>query len=320
MLGIHTVWTGSDRKGVTKIHDMMAFEVLTMILSCLYWKKFQGPIKLYCDRPFINYIAKLGIQSIWDEIDILTLDQELSEDVNKDTFWAYCKMYVHTLQKEPFVSLDIDLFQNMPYDYTTHDVMFSHVETSDVQNGELPPHGVFYYPNYHEWDMFKDRFDKFPDINIDETAFNVSVLAVNNLDLIKDWMEVSESFMKNNIFDPQEITTHGREKILHTIHSSSLMTFAEQRLLAAVTKSKGYSWKSLIDLTYSGALQTWEEGNMNNPGITHLWGWKKQYKQPEFAKDRIQLTDSLLNMLKQDFSGAYNTFIIRDKLMDKLEA
>jgi len=59
---------------------------------------------------------------------------------------------------------------------------------------------------------------------------------------------------------------------------------------------------------------------MNNPGITHLWGWKKQYKQPEFEKDRIQLTNSLLNILKAEFSGVYNTFIVRDKLMDKLKA
>jgi hypothetical protein len=319
MLGIHTVWTGTDRRGTPKIHDMMAFESLTMILSCLYWKRFQGKIKLYCDQPFYDYINDLGLTSLWDEIDTTTLSEGLSDDINTDTFWAYCKMYVNSLQTEPFVSLDIDLFQDRPYDYTTHDLVFSHIETSDYGNGEIPPHHIFYYPNYHEWEMFKERFEKFPNIKVNTMAFNVAVLAINNLDVIKDLMGVVNSFVKGNNFDPQDITTHGHEKIMYTIHSSSLMTFVEQRLLAAVAESNKYTWKHVLNLIYSGEKQGWL-GDMNemiNPGITHLWGWKTQYRLKEYENDRHNLTEGLLDQLRNKFPNDYNKYVTLNNLLNK---
>jgi hypothetical protein len=103
MLGIHTVYTPVDRKVIGPIHDMMQFESVTMILSALYWKKLQGPIKLYCDRTFYEYISNLGIVDLWDEIDTETLEN-LDPDINHDVFWAYSKMYVNSLQTEPFVT------------------------------------------------------------------------------------------------------------------------------------------------------------------------------------------------------------------------
>lgn len=319
MLGIHTVWTGSDRRGTAKIHDMMQFEIVTMILSCLYWKRYQGKIKLYCDQPFYDYVNNLGLIDLWDEVDTTTLTEGLDDSINKDTFWAYCKMYVNSLQKEPFVSLDIDLFQDQPYDYTTHDVVYSHIETSDDGKGGIPLHQVFYYPNYHNWDMFKSRFEPFPNLHIDEKAFNVAVLAINNLDVLEEWMAVANSFAKNNIFDPQDVTTHGSEKILGTIHSSSLMTYIEQRLLAAVVNSNEYTSKSVLNLVYSGDKQTWlgDVSLMDNPGITHLWGWKAQYRLDEFRKNRIELTDGLFNQMERNFPIEYKKFVTDNDLLNK---
>jgi hypothetical protein len=311
MLGIHTVYTPVNRRGTGKIHDMMQFESLAMILSALCWKQFQGPIKLYCDKDFYDYITLLGVTDLWDEIDTETLNH-LEPNVNHNTFWAYSKMYINSLQTEPFVSLDIDLFQTQGYDYTSHDVIFSHIEKTDSQFDNLDNFSRYvYYPDYHEWDIFKDRFSNYPDIKISDKAMNVGILAINKPELYRDFFAFINSFVKNNSFDPQDITTHGFERIFRTIHSSSLITFVEQRLLYAYVNSLGYSAKSILNLTYNAGDQVWEDEHlgMNNPNITHLWGWKVTYRTPEHENDRLSLTDNLLETLNTMFHDSYVKYI-----------
>jgi hypothetical protein len=316
MLGIHTVYTPVDRKVIGPIHDMMQFESVTMILSALFWKKFQGPIKLYCDRIFYEYISNLGIVDLWDEIDTETLEN-LDPDINHDVFWAYSKMYVNSLQTEPFVSLDIDLFQQVYYDYTTHDVIFSHIESTDSNLDNISTFNrPIYYPNYHNLSMFKDRFKDY-DIQMTNEAINVAILAINKPEMYKEFMKYVDSFVKGNNFDPLDISTHGFERIRSTFHSSSPITFIEQRLLHSFVTSKGYTLNPIIDLIYSGEDQRWL-GNLNeieNPGITHLWGWKVTYRLAENAQERIDLTDFLLHTLQTEFPESYDRYITKGNIL-----
>ena len=306
-LGIHTAYTPTNRRGTGKIHDMMQFEAITMILSCLYWKKFQGPIKLYCDQDFYDYIKKLGITNLWDSIDTSTIAKGFAIDVNHDTFWAYAKMYVNSLQTEPFVSIDLDLFQSCPYDYSTHDIICSHFERADFVNDRIEnSNKPVYYPNYYEWDMFKDRFIQYPDLKFTDHSLNVAVLAVNKPEFSKEVFDIAHSFAKNNNFDPQNVNTHGFERIIHTIHSSSLITFIEQRLAAAVANTRGYSVKTLMNIDYDAGLQHWiNESEMNNPEITHLWGWKATMKLPQNTEHRIGLSNDLEAQFANDFPTEY---------------
>jgi len=308
LLGIHTAYTPTNRRGTAKIHHMMRFESLTMILSCLFWKKLQGPIKLYCDKDFYQYIKVLGIDSLWDEIDTTTISKGFANNVNHDTFWAYAKMYVNSLQKTPFVSVDLDLYQDQYYDYSTHDIICSHIELSDAdQNMIGNKTRSVYYPNYFEWDMFKERFSKFPDLKFTNYSLNVAMLAVNKPEFSKEVFEVAKSFAKNNNFDPQDITTHGYERLMYTIHSSSLITFIEQRIAAAVANTKGYSVKTLMNLEYDAGKQGWvgDVNKMNNPGITHLWGWKATMRMPQNNQARIDLTRELDRQFIENFPAEY---------------
>lgn len=295
-LGIHTVYTPLNRRGTTKLHDMMRFEAITMVMSCLCWKKFQGPIKLYCDKDFYAYIKKLGVDSLWDEIDTTTVHEGFADDVNHDMFWAYAKMYVNSLQNEPFVSIDLDLFQAQYYDYSVADIVCSHIELSDYANDNiLNRNKPVYYPNYFEWDIFKDRFSKFPNLKFEDYSLNVAVLAVNKPEFCKEVFEIAQAFAKGNNFDPQDVNTHGYERYLRTIHSSSMITFIEQRLAAAVASTNNYSVRSLINLLYDGGQQGWvkEDQEFINPGITHLWGWKATMKTESGYEERISLTKEL---------------------------
>lgn len=317
MLGIHTVYTPVDRKVIGPIHDMMQFESITMILSALYWKKYQGKIKLYCDKPFYEYISLLGITDIWDEIDSDTLS-ELPSDVNHDVFWAYSKMYINSLQTEPFVSLDIDLFQAQPYDYTTHDVIFSHIELTDSFYDNIDNQSrLIYYPNYHKLTMFKDRFKDY-DIKISDKAINVAILAINKPELYREFIKYVDSFVKGNNFDPMDIATHGFERIRGTYHTSSPITFIEQRLLHSFVESKKYTLKSIINIEYSGGEQRWlnDKEDMINPNITHLWGWKVSYRTPAGKNERLNLTDELLKVLLTEFPASYEKYINKGNVLN----
>jgi hypothetical protein len=177
--------------------------------------------------------------------------------------------------------------------------VFSHIERTDsivdvIDNFTKP----VFYPNYHNLSMFSDRFKDY-DIQITNEAINVAILGINKPELYKEFMKYVNSFVKENNFDPLDISTHGFERIRMTYHSSSPITFIEQRLLHAFVTSKEYTLKSILNLVYGGEEQQWlgDMTTMNNPGITHLWGWKVTYRLAENAQERIDLTDFLLHTL-----------------------
>lgn len=77
MKGIHCFSTkpmlqGRDISG----HPKDAFKMIefpdymlgTLLLSALQWRKTNGPIKLYTDSVFYNYLSEKGVLNFWDEV------------------------------------------------------------------------------------------------------------------------------------------------------------------------------------------------------------------------------------------------------------
>ena len=65
MQGFHTL---RSRQGKTA--GLRDFELMTMILSALSWRKYNGKIDLVTDVAGKGYIEKLGIGFVWDEIKV----------------------------------------------------------------------------------------------------------------------------------------------------------------------------------------------------------------------------------------------------------
>lgn len=295
MLGIHTVYTPPTRHGFTAIHDQLQFEVFTMILSCLWWRKLHGPIKLYCDRPFFEHLTQLGLTELWDEIDIATLEQGFPEDVNHNVFWAWAKMWINSLQTEPFVSLDIDLFQNRPYDFSSHDFIFSHRELVDDGTDKF-----IFYPDFQQWPEFKAQL---AGQTISNWAANVAILAVNNIPVYQDFYHIACQFVANNNYQPTG-----------NIHPSAPMTFVEQRLLASVIESTGSSAKAMIDMDFqSGSGWLTDLTALQNPGITHLWGLKDLCRRPDQALEKLKLSQNIENHFAVTFPIEYAKYSTRIK-------
>jgi hypothetical protein len=275
MLGIHTVYTNNGQH-TKMLGDMLQFEVSTMVLSCLNWKYFNGPIKLYCDDYFLEYIESLGIDWLWDEIDTEVLNN-LPTNINYSTFWAYPKIYVNSLQTKPFANLDIDLYIDGPLIEGDYDVLFCNLERCDNEK---------WYPPYHTFDEYRKRLT-YP--NIEDFAANVGLLIVKDLEFYENYIDVVNNFVIGNDLKPLENT-----------HNSSLITFIEQRLLLSMLVNENIPYMSHMEGLYSSKLSKWE-GEINTNLLTHLWGWKDSFRKPENENQKISLTNELKDELKNNF-------------------
>ena len=65
--GFHILWTAPYfEKSKDDTYSMQDYELLTMILSALMWRKMNGPITLYGDARAIDYVEGRGLSHIWN--------------------------------------------------------------------------------------------------------------------------------------------------------------------------------------------------------------------------------------------------------------
>ena len=85
---------------------MQDYELLTMILSALMWRKMNGPITLYGDARAIDYVEGQGLSHIWNggikEI-------QVPDSISPGVFWAAGKLYALKAAHMPAVMVDLDL-------------------------------------------------------------------------------------------------------------------------------------------------------------------------------------------------------------------
>lgn len=300
LLGIHSGWTQPTRQHIPKIAEMLQFEAVTMALSCLWWRQLHGPIKLYCDQPFLQKIQAAGLSELWTEIDVAVLESSPTLTISPDHFWAWAKMYINSLQTEPFVSLDLDLFINKPYDFKSHDLIFSHLEKTDKTGSKIK-----FYPNYQDWPEIKPIFADWPWLKFTKQSINVSILAVNDLDFYQEFFKIAAHFV---------LQVDSNQLVKDNIHAAAPMTFIEQRLLAAVSRAKNISIKPILNLEFQpGSSWLGEDSDLVNPGITHLWGLKDLCRRPGREIDRLQLSQNLENHFAANFPIEYK------RLMPKIK-
>ena len=66
MEGFHSLWSKPYMAGRhTEEYWMQDYEVLTMILSALMWRKHNGGIRLCADAEAIAFVEKMGLYHIW---------------------------------------------------------------------------------------------------------------------------------------------------------------------------------------------------------------------------------------------------------------
>ncbi len=238
----HSNWTKPffAYKGDNKEYFMEDFELLTMMLSALEWRKYNGSIKMYTDLTGKAYYERLGISHIWD-LGIETILENIENEIDPFLFWAAGKLYSLEKVKTPCIMLDTDFIVWNKLCMDKKGIYAVHRE--NLESGA--------YIGKESFDMKENYiFDKEWDWN--ELPCNTAFLYIQDMNFKDYYVKKSIEFMKNCL--------NGKDTITN-------MVFAEQRLLAMCAKQKNVNINSLMEFN-----------NINQQNFTHLWGYKKELK------------------------------------------
>lgn len=221
------------------------FEIFTMVLSSLEWRKHNGSIKLVTDRNGSEFVRHYGLCHIWNTTDIL-LDEIEELPIDENVFWAGSKIVALSHQAAPCVMMDLDFIVWQPVDFSVYGKDLAVIHREEIEPSIYPSQSFFQMNDY--------EFDE---------QWNWSVMPCNTAfayfgnEALRAWYcREAMRFMSH---------TGVREDYL------CYMVFAEQRLLAMAAdlwQCPAHSLARLGDLF--GTEQTY---------FTHLWGEKERLRQ-----------------------------------------
>lgn len=265
--GFHTLWTApyftQNTNNLNGTYDMQDYELLTMIMSALMWRRMNGSITLYGDKKAIDYVEKKGVAHIWDggieEIDV-------PDRISPRVFWAAGKLYALRSACMPEVMVDLDLivWKNIG----------SYIKETDIS--AIHREGIYpeVYPGRDFFNM-REGYEFDPDWNWDAPPVNTCMLYIADEQFKKYYVDSSIDFMENCI--------ETEENLCH-------MVFAEQRLLAMCAGKKEKRIASFFP----------EAADIDRQDVfTHLWGYKNILRF-NFQK-RVEYNRRLCERIERDF-------------------
>lgn len=262
--GFHTLWTlPYFQNSKYDSYSMQDYELLTMILSALMWRRNNGPITLYGDARAIDYVKGLGISHIWNgglrEI-------RVPDSISPKVFWAAGKLYALKEMNMPAVMVDLDLiiWKNIS----------GYIDGTDICS--IHREGIYpeVYPDRDFFNM-KDSYIFDPLWDWGAPPVNTCMLYISDDQFKNYYVDSATDFMEN--CDEKE------ENLCH-------MVFAEQRLLAMCAGKKGKKISSFFP----------EAADIEKQDIfTHLWGYKNILKF-NFEK-RIEFNNMLCRRIEKEF-------------------
>lgn len=202
------------------------------------------------------------------------------------SFWAFGKLIAYTLQKEPFVHLDNDVFiwKPLPERILMADLCFQSKEQF-----EIPGYG-WYVRLKSCWEDAPVRPQAVVDNEVNDFAYNCGICGGHLLDFFHEWRQCSEQY----IFAPEnQPLFFDRYRIL--LHHQNL--FHEQYFATALIRARGivHRVEVIADDVTNIQLAT-------NDGYTHLWGATKRDAQlMERVRKRLRQEDPSLYQRVHDF-------------------
>jgi len=271
-----------------KYHEI---DLLVQLTSALFWKETYGPIKLYCNKTFLETLKTFNLDKCYDEINTELLEN-IPHKAHLSKYWSFCKLHAikHISQtEESFVILDTDLFikKDLKLDFSK-DLIVYHKEvfTEDQEQKTYLPPQTFLPPNQiegYDWNILPT---------------NAAFLYLNNKELINTWYDWAVDVIENN-------------KDKKRFPYSADTVFIEQRLLPTLADKMGLD----VDYVFDSVYKTWVDGvddlsewepkldstkqlrfRMDNS--RHIWGLKNNYR---FKDIRQLILYSSVSSLKEKF-------------------
>lgn len=235
----HSFWSRPNRLRHQGRIDIPDYELLTLILSALQWRRLNGPIVMITDSDGADWLEANGLAALWSEPPDRALDA-IGPEIDPFLFWAAGKLCALDRVDAPCVMLDTDMI-------IWEDIRPRLRETPvaahrEALNGDVyPDPRVFRLrPGY--------RFPADWDFGLD--AANTAFLYLPDDALRRTYIREALAFMA--ALEPSDL------------HPTVTMCFAEQRILPMCARAMGTPLAWLLDDRALNA-QTF---------VTHLWGYK----------------------------------------------
>ena len=232
------------------------FELFTLIISALEWRKLNGEIFLYTDAVGKNFLERRGLTDCWNGIDS-SLDEMDSLGVDEKVFWAGAKLFALQKQLAPCVMMDLDFIVWQPIDFSRFG---ANVAVIHREEKNLPC-----YPDKNFF-SFTDNFALPQDLDWSLDPCNAALVYFGNKNFVDGYCNFAFKFMCNA---RPAAELHGWDLLPY-------MVFVEQRWLAMASKIFGVELHSLSTITELFGGQN---------VFTHIWGHKTFLREnPAAAK------------------------------------
>lgn len=209
--------------------ELSGSELLVWYLSVIQWKRLGYTTKIYVDDYNLQYIKDKKLYELYDEVDSEFFNDEdgffVSNDIDKEHFWASSKIFLLENETESCIVTDHDFipFKEIP---TDKDVVVYHREKLNIfsyYNNEAYP--LNYDKNNYsipEWFTFEVR------------PINASVCYIKNQEVKKQYIEEAYKYISGNHEDYS--------------NSNPDMIYIEQRFLSELCNHLNVEITTLIDL------------------------------------------------------------------------
>lgn len=249
-------------KGRQEIHAD-DFDLYCMALSALTWRRYNGSITLCCDNYYADYCDKLGLNDIWNDINVCVADD--LEGINPLMFWAGGKLLALREISAPVAMIDTDLIIWKTLSFG-EELIAAHRE--DISDNIYPP-----------LSFFRTRGHILPDFSESVLPLNTAFLYVPDNDFKEFYTSQAISFMKSAVPCGDFL---------------KYMVFAEQRLVAMCADYTGTPVRTLLDKDRLFYPQS---------DVTHLWGAKQAMRDhPEMRADFLNKCRARLKKDFPDYS------------------
>jgi hypothetical protein len=271
-------------------------ELLGLIASVSNWKILypETSTHLYCDSSVLEYLNKIEISDLWENIHTDELDSH--DLIDRKPFWAASKIKVIKEIEAPFIIMDCDLyFKNRCLDldsFSNFDIITNQIED-----------GIGYYPTKRD-PVIKDMTDPFGYKS--SHAFNVAFLYIGNERIRKEYSDLAYSWMK-------DLSKKNEESL-----SGKHMIFCEQKMLKEFADLYDARIICLADHMIKGAeekipmIDGYRTLNLNDSNYIHLHRLKSRVKSNTglFLDTRSNIIKSIYNLDKQMAKKAFSALKI----------
>lgn len=291
MLGVHAFWsrptiTGTNGHHILKNEQfkMYDWELLHFVLSALEYRRLNGPIILFTDDIFYDYLKRLDFAKFWDYIDTEKYQKFRKLNIVPQNNWTAFKTWLMGELPSPFLMFDHDnvIHSKIPEQLFDIDVRFAHYEYRNP----------YYYPDQHEMDVEGFEFD--PLWDWDTYIANTCMVYFNNDEFKNMYSKKAMEFEQKNI------TTDERLKSVQYL-------FADQRLFIMMLKRHNINYGQFSNKIWKLNFERLKnEPYLDDIVFDHTWG--KKHSLAEKEEVRIPYIKRHMEHIERAYPQHYKQF------------